>query len=145
MCDVIVTDRSQFGHGLVNHRPRFLIMNERGEPGLARWRVELPTTFLVVMMDRISHGQITVIISHQPTEPSHQPANQNQIRRAGKTNCTTNRKCWFIGWSRWWEIWEIISNKCILSNLAQTIKAKDQESQSIFYVLTLSLAVSNLW
>ena len=28
LCVVIVTERPQFGHGLVNHRPRFLIMNE---------------------------------------------------------------------------------------------------------------------
>ena len=46
LCVVIVRERPQFGHGLVNHRPRFLIMNERGEgggrgePGGARWRVE---------------------------------------------------------------------------------------------------------
>ena len=38
---VILTDKPPFGHGPVNHRPRFLIMNERGEPGRASWRVEL--------------------------------------------------------------------------------------------------------
>ena len=101
LCDVIVTDRSQFGHGLVNHRPRFLIMNEReGAGGVeevqggSRWsQVESGAgTFLVVMMDHISHGQITVIISHQvytlqsASQSASQHTNQNQIRPGRKTN-----------------------------------------------------------
>ena len=85
--------------------------------------------------------------NYQPSAYRAQPpaCKSKSDQTGGKTNCTTNvgnvaSLVAGVGGTVW-EIWEIISNKCIL---AQTIKAKDQESQSIFYVLTLSLAVSNL-
>ena len=85
---VIVRDRPQVGHGLVNDRTRFLIMNELWGAMCCQVETgEWVLTFLVVMMDRISPGLITVIISHQPThssQPASQPSNQNQIRAAGE-------------------------------------------------------------
>ena len=94
-------------------------------------------TFLVVMMDPISHGQITVIISHQ--DYTHQPASQPASQPAYKSKSDQTRQedklnKWEMlvggGGGGWWEIREIISNKCIPCNLALTIKAPDSHSQS---------------